>query len=114
MNLDSEDELNLIYGYSRERLVVIKFGASWCGPCKKIKGDYHDNLPKEYTNVLFYQVESNPKTDSETDIEDIMSKFKVNGIPHFVFLKDGNVITEYTGSDMAKVREILDLYNSDK
>jgi thioredoxin 1 len=70
--------------------LIIKFGANWCGPCKKI-----DPLVYDYISKL----SSNPSVKCAIiDIDDnfeiyafLKSKKMVNGVPVILCYKKGNV-----------------------
>jgi thioredoxin 1 len=71
-------------------LLIIKFGAEWCGPCKKI-----DPLVYEWMNKLSTQ----PNVQCAIiDIDDnfeiyafLKSKKMVNGVPVILCYKKGNI-----------------------
>jgi len=66
---------------------VIKFYATWCGPCKiygktwdKVVPDYEDQV--EFVNI-----------DVDKDTTGLANKYKVDNIPHTVLIKeDGSTI----------------------
>ena len=69
-------------------LLVIKFGATWCGPCKKIEGLVHEWFDKMPDTVQCMTV----------DVDDcfevyafLKSKKMVNGIPAILCYEKGNV-----------------------
>jgi thiol-disulfide isomerase/thioredoxin len=39
-----------------DKLVVINFGAQWCGPCKTLSPKYQE-LSRELPSVAFYEVD---------------------------------------------------------
>ena len=39
-----------------EKLVVVDFSTTWCGPCKMIKPFFH-SLSEKYSNVVFLEVD---------------------------------------------------------
>ena len=69
-------------------LVIIKLGATWCGPCKQIAPVVHAFFASSPRNVVC--------ADIDVDISfDLYSVFKqkkmVNGIPVIMVFKKGNV-----------------------
>lgn len=76
------------YLETNEDALIIKFGAEWCGPCKKIEG-----LVKNYMNVTRTGVKC-ALIDVDENFE-IYAYFKnkkmVNGIPAIFAYKKGNL-----------------------
>ena len=72
-------------------LVMIDFGAQWCGPCRTIAPVVED-LSKEYEGKVVVgkvDVDENPDT---TD------KFGIRNVPTIIFLKDGKVVDKTIGA----------------
>lgn len=85
-------------------LFIIKFGADWCGPCKKIEGLVNDwfNRTNEKVQCAIIDV------DESFDIYAFLkSKKMVNGIPAILCYEKGNInyIPDdvVIGADVAKV-----------
>lgn len=76
---------------STNRLIVIDFGASWCGPCKNIAPQYHQ-LAEEMQNVVFCKVDID-------DFEELAQKFQVKSVPTFVFIKDTQLLETIQGAN---------------
>ena len=89
-------------------LVIIKFGADWCGPCKMIEPDImagFNSMPDNVQCVMVY-------IDVSVDLyEFLKSKKMVNGIPDILCYKKGN--TRFVpddgvgGADKIKVRQFF-------
>ena len=86
-------------------LLILKLGAEWCGPCKKIESAvnfYMSNMPANATCVMV-------DIDDSFDLYSFF-KFKkvVNGIPSILVYEKGNrnYIPDdvHVGSDPAKVQ----------
>lgn len=89
-------------------VIIIKFGAKWCGPCKNIEGlvnQYFDMMPTQVSTL-------------EVDIDDavdvygfLRSKKVVNGIPVILaYYKDNLHYTPddiVVGTDPTKIKQFF-------
>ncbi|KAI3376332.1 hypothetical protein L3Q82_016814, partial [Scortum barcoo] len=87
------DEFLSILKENKDKLVVVDFTASWCGPCKMI-GPEFDRLSKlpEYANVVFLKVDVD-------DGSDVSEHCKINCMPTFQFYKNGEKVDEFSGAN---------------
>lgn len=69
---------NLIINNSN-KLIVLKFTATWCGPCQRIKTQY-ENLSSEYPNIVFTEIDVD-------EMEKLTQHFEVSCMPTFIFIK---------------------------
>ena len=74
----------------KDKLVVIDFFATWCGPCKQIAPIFED-LSKKFTNIIFL------KNDAGDDDESLALHYDVQKLPTFVFIKNDKLINSYVG-----------------
>lgn len=81
---------------------VIKFWASWCGPCK-VYGPTFERVKQELQDTIEF-VEVNV----EDDPENLSGEFKVRGIPLTVVLEDGEKTKEKSGRlSEAELKELI-------
>jgi thiol-disulfide isomerase/thioredoxin len=76
----SIENLQKLQAEMGKHILVIKFGADWCGPCKKIAPIFYDFIEKSPTNIIFADI----NVDENIDLYMTLKKHKmVNGIPVF-------------------------------
>lgn len=68
-------------------LIVIKFGAKWCAPCKRIKNVVHGFFASSPDDVLCCDIDVDESTDLYSFLK---SKKMLNGIPALLCYKKGN------------------------
>jgi hypothetical protein len=68
-------------------LIIIKLGASWCGPCSKIKDVVHGFFATSPTNVVCADIDVDESFDFYSFLK---SKKMVNGIPVLLCYKKTN------------------------
>jgi len=89
-------------------LLIIKFGANWCGPCKKIEGFVHSWFDKMPETVQCMSVDIDESFEIYAFLK---SKKMVNGIPVILCYEKGNLTyipnDIVIGGDSVKVEEFF-------
>ena len=80
---------------AKDKLIVVDFTATWCGPCQTIKPIF-EALPKQYPNHLFLKVDVD-------DCDDISEHCNISKMPTFQFYKNNELIDEFSGVDKKKL-----------
>ena len=85
---------------------VIRFGASWCGPCKVYAPIFHKvSEMDEFKGVEFKTVDVD-----EEDGEELVEKYKVIGVPTTVVLDENDRVLEKQHGLMTE-NTLIDLLN---
>ncbi|MDO4211722.1 MAG: thioredoxin [Bacteroidales bacterium] len=76
---------------NQELPVVLDFGATWCGPCKKVSA-IMDEIAAEYEGRVAVL-----KADVD-ECEDLAIDYKVRNVPTILFIKNGQVVDKQAGA----------------
>jgi len=98
---DADDFKNCVKG-AGDKLIVIDFFATWCGPCKMI-APHMEEMSKTMDDVVFLKVDVD-------ECEDIAEEHKVTAMPTFVFLKAGKQVTVLTGANVEKLKDLVNTH----
>ncbi|CAE6538164.1 unnamed protein product [Rhizoctonia solani] len=90
-HITSLSQLNDILKKAGDKLTVIDFHATWCGPCHAIAPKY-ESLAKEYTNVTFLKCDVDAAAP-------VAREYSVSAMPTFVFIKNSKKIDQVRGAD---------------
>lgn len=83
-----------------DQLVVVDFFATWCGPCKMIAPKLEE-LAKEFAKALLIL-----KVDVD-ECEDIATEYNISSMPTFIFIKNKNVVTQFSGANYDKLKQLV-------
>lgn len=107
--IESFDDLDNFIIDNNDKIILLYFGATWCGPCKTLKQKLADD---ETTNRMPLLQVCYIDTDNN---EDISSKYKIKSLPTQIFVKLCNtkvkVISKIEGYDYTKLLLEYDLYD---
>ncbi|KAK7170738.1 hypothetical protein R3I94_000823 [Phoxinus phoxinus] len=81
------------------KLVVVDFTATWCGPCQSI-APFFKELSERQDNkdVVFLKVDVD-------DAQDVAAFCDIKSMPTFQFYKNGLKVDEFSGSNQSKLEE---------
>lgn len=89
-------------------LIVLKFGAKWCGPCKTIESAVHGFFVSSPPEVICGDIDIDISFDVYSFLK---SKKMVNGIPVILCYKKGNMTyipdDSVTGSDPTMLHQFF-------
>ncbi|XP_029603952.1 thioredoxin-like [Oncorhynchus mykiss] len=85
-----------------DKLVVVDFTATWCGPCQSI-APFFKGLSENYQSVVFLKVDVD-------DAPDVASFCDIKCMPTFHFYKNQKKVEEFSGSNQAKLEELVNTH----
>merc|ERR1711998_303845 len=97
--LNTKAEFDKALADAGDKLVVVDFTASWCGPCQRIAPIFA-KLAEEMPDVVFVKVDVD-------DNEETAAACGIQAMPTFQFHKAKAKVHEFSGASEDKVREAI-------
>lgn len=98
----AEDNLGQIV--AENDLVMVQYGATWCGNCRLTKPKFK-RLSGENENIKFIYVDAEKLPNSRSLAE-------VNNLPTFAGFKGGKLVHQVQGNKGEIINEVLDAITS--
>ncbi|KAM7524109.1 hypothetical protein LguiA_014011 [Lonicera macranthoides] len=86
-------------GKLSNKLIVVDFTASWCGPCRLV-APFLAELAKKLPNVTFLKVDVD-------ELESVAAQYNVEAMPTFMLLKEGKVVERIVGVKKEKLQQSI-------
>ncbi|KAI9476147.1 MAG: thioredoxin-like protein [Benjaminiella poitrasii] len=83
---------------NQDKLVVVVFKATWCGPCKLIAPKF-GKFTETYTNAVYARVDVD-------EVPDITSVYQVRTMPTIMYFKKGEKVSEVVGASVDSLASI--------
>uniref|UniRef100_A0A1A8GXU6 Thioredoxin n=1 Tax=Nothobranchius korthausae TaxID=1143690 RepID=A0A1A8GXU6_9TELE len=95
--IKNKAEFDTLLSKAGNKLVVVDFTATWCGPCRRI-APLFEKLANEHADVIFVKVDVD-------DAADVSGACGIRCMPTFQFYKNGEKVHEFSGADEKKLEE---------
>ncbi|XP_021747961.1 thioredoxin H2-like [Chenopodium quinoa] len=80
-----------------DKLMIVDFSASWCGPCQYMEPIVKD-LSTKYRDVEFVKIDVD-------ELSDVASEFEVDAMPTFVFFRKGKEVDRLIGANKGELKQ---------
>lgn len=88
---------------NKNKLIFIKFYATWCNPCTKIKDIVHTYYNEVKGNTLLLEIDVDKYTE-------IASLYRVNRLPTIISIKDGMLDNVVMSSNNDDIKQFFRIY----
>ncbi|KAF8011083.1 hypothetical protein BT93_J1639 [Corymbia citriodora subsp. variegata] len=86
-------------GSEPDKLVVVDFTASWCGPCRFI-APFLTELARKFPGVLFLKVDVD-------ELKQVAQEWAVEAMPTFMFVKGGKIVDKVVGAKKDDLQQTI-------
>ncbi len=80
--------------------VIVKFGASWCGPCKQLAPIF-ESVSNEVEGVVFGEV-------SIDDSGNLSTELGIRAVPTMILYRDGEEVERKMGGGRDNLDDLVD------
>lgn len=87
-----------------DKLIVIDFTASWCGPCRFMEPAIAEFAAK-YADVDFVKIDVD-------ELEDVAQEFGVQAMPTFLLIKKGKEVDKVVGAKKDDLQKKIEKYRA--
>jgi thioredoxin 1 len=85
MTLNRADFMELVRVTNKP--IIMKFGATWCGPCRRIEKQVHDGFENNRTRAVCINIDIDESIDLYAFLK---GKRMINGVPALLAYRVGN------------------------
>ncbi|XP_006650741.1 thioredoxin H2-2 [Oryza brachyantha] len=86
------------------KLIVIDFSASWCGPCRFIEPAFKD-MANRLTGAVFLKIDVD-------ELQEVARQWKVEAMPTFVLIKGGKEVSRVVGAKKDELERKINMFIS--
>eukprot|EP01080_Neovahlkampfia_damariscottae_P009681 gene9681-1887_t len=97
--VNSNEEFLTTIKETKDKLIVVDFFTTWCGPCKMIT-PWLEEFKKQYPNVLFLKV------DAEK-LQETAQKYNVASYPSLVYILNQKEIFRVVGANKERIETVI-------
>lgn len=84
---------------AQDKLVIVDFHATWCGPCKLIAPKL-GKFAETYSDAVFAKVDVD-------EVPDVAAKYEVRAMPTIMYFKNGQKVAEVVGANLPKIEQAI-------
>merc|ERR1712046_388367 len=97
--LNTKAEWDKAMGDAGDKVVIVDFTATWCGPCQRI-APFFAELATKYPDCVFVKVDVDEN-------EEVAAMCSVSAMPTFHAMKNGEKVDELVGASNEKLEALV-------
>ena len=93
-----------VTGAKEDQLIIIKFGATWCGPCKQMDPELETYVASDEKPGNAHIFSCVVDTIEDEKDEDAQSEWEVENLPCLIFFSKGAEVYRFPGTKMETLK----------
>ena len=98
--LEDRDDWAAVQAEAGDKLLVVDFTATWCGPCQRIAPAFAAIADEYAGSAIFVKIDVDV-------LGELAAELGVTSMPTFLFFRSGHVIDTMRGADEAGLRALV-------
>ena len=103
--LGNKAEFEAFLARDADKLHVVDFNATWCGPCRQMKPIF-EKMSAEFPDVVF------GAADVDVIGDEINSRYDISSIPAFKLLRNGEVVADIVGANPGGLKAAINQHKN--
>mmetsp|Transcript_3763 Transcript_3763/g.6610 ORF Transcript_3763/g.6610 Transcript_3763/m.6610 type:complete len:163 (-) Transcript_3763:514-1002(-) len=104
-DISSAEEFNTALSSASDKLVVVDWFTSWCGPCKLIAPKF-EAFSDKYADAVFLKVQG----DKNDNLKALAKELQIRVAPTFQFYRNGQKVHQFTGAHEQELERAIVLH----
>jgi thiol-disulfide isomerase/thioredoxin len=105
MSIQLDTSKEFVEMVKKSHISVVKWGASFCGPCKVIQ-PFFDKLAQQYSDqAAFIRIEADKK-----EFEELAAAYRISALPTFHIFIDQKLVDSTTGANAKNLETFVGKY----
>lgn len=101
-NITEIEQMKKISGM-KNKIIIVKFGAKWCEPCKFIE-PWFKSISKSHPDVIFGTIDHNDK------LKNVFNAYRIKVFPTFIGLHNNKYQILCNGANKKNLKILIEKY----
>lgn len=100
-SLETRNDFKSFIEQNKNKLIIVKASATWCGPCKRIKNDFMSLYNQLPSGIILIELDID-------EADDIAAYLKIKKVPTIINYVNGLPMDIYETSDIEQIKQFFE------
>ncbi|CAK9302149.1 unnamed protein product [Gordionus sp. m RMFG-2023] len=103
IHINTTEQFDEILESNRDKLIIVDFYATWCGPCRVV-GPQFEDMASKMNNIVCLKVDVDQH-------EELVERYDISAMPTFIYIKNKEKVDVISGANFEKIQEKVKQYS---